>query len=267
LEIIYGGAKSGMAGLLADAALEKGGRVIGVMPEEAIGADNAHADLTEVHPVPSLWDRNRKMADLADAILVLPGGLGTFADLFDMATQPGGELKPCGILNLRNYFDHQLAQLDMAVAEGLMPAAYRRIVLSHSRLDDLLRLLALWQGPTPERRAHEKRKIVVPHKHFQNSEWYWFYEHEMKELDDRRRLGLEMRTGLLDGKTYGYREIAGRLDLTTGERVRQLQNSALRKCREQREPAERQRVFERRPAVEPERWKQVIEEFTRGPLL
>ncbi len=120
--LVYGGAKSGIMGLIADTTLALGGRVIGVMPEHLVNREVAHRGLSELHIVKTLEERKAKMAALADAFVALPGGIGTLDELFEMLTWSQLELhfKPSGLLNVDGYYDHLIAFLKRAEDDGLI---------------------------------------------------------------------------------------------------------------------------------------------------
>jgi hypothetical protein len=106
-QLVYGGGKSGLMGLLADAALESGAHVVGVIPNALVEKEWAHRECTELHIVDTMHDRKRMMAERADVFLTLPGGIGTFEEFFEVWTwrQLGYHDKPIGILNVAGYYD------------------------------------------------------------------------------------------------------------------------------------------------------------------
>jgi len=138
--LVYGGAKVGLMGMLADAVLAGGGQVIGVIPEALIAREIAHSGLTELRVVSSMHERKALMAELADVFIVLPGGFGTLDELSEMVTwtQLGLHGKPCGLLNVEGFYDALLSFLDNAVAEGFIKREHRSIVLSDENPDMLL---------------------------------------------------------------------------------------------------------------------------------
>lgn len=150
--IVYGGAGTGLMGAVADAALAAGGRVTGVIPTEI--EELAHPGLSELKIVGSMHERKALMASLAAAFLALPGGLGTFEEVLEAATwsQLGLHAKPCGVLNVRGYFDPLLALLDRAVSDGFVSPGHRRIVLAGTAVEGLLGQLADW-SPPPSKHA------------------------------------------------------------------------------------------------------------------
>jgi hypothetical protein len=129
--LVYGGSARGLMGAAADAALAAGGEAIGVIPEALLGLETYHRDLTELHIVGSMHERKAKMAELADAFIALPGGIGTLEELLEVTTwsKLGIHAKPCGVLNVRGYFDPLGAMLDATVSEGFMAAEYREILI------------------------------------------------------------------------------------------------------------------------------------------
>lgn len=141
---IYGGGHVGMMGALADAALGAGGRVVGVIPQHLMRPEVAHQNLDELLVVASMHERKRTMAERADAFVVLPGGYGTFEEMFEMVTWLQLELqaKPVGLLNVEGYFDHLLAFLRHGAAEGFIRAEHRDLLLVDVTPEALLERLA-----------------------------------------------------------------------------------------------------------------------------
>jgi uncharacterized protein (TIGR00730 family) len=120
--LVYGGGRVGLMGILADAVLEAGGTVIGVIPEPLATKEVAHIGLTELHVVADMHQRKSLMARRADAFLTLPGGIGTLEEFFETLSWAalGLHQKPLGILNIAGYFDPLIALLDHAVAERFL---------------------------------------------------------------------------------------------------------------------------------------------------
>jgi len=121
-QLVYGGGNSGLMGVMANAALAAGGRVVGVIPHALVERECAKLDCTELHVVENMHERKRMMAERADAFLALPGGIGTFEELFEVWTwrQLGYHDKPVGLLNLGGYYDALLAFLQSSVDHGFM---------------------------------------------------------------------------------------------------------------------------------------------------
>ncbi len=150
--IVYGGGNVGLMGALADAALDAGGDVVGVIPEHLVSKELAHrgVDLRIVH---SMHERKALMADLADAFVALPGGYGTFEEFCEVLTwsQLGLHSKPCGLLNVDGYYDGLLGLVDHAVAEGFVRPQSRELVLVDNDAARLLERLETWEPPALER--------------------------------------------------------------------------------------------------------------------
>jgi uncharacterized protein (TIGR00730 family) len=133
LGLVYGGGRVGLMGAVADAALEAGGRVVGVIPEALARKEITHGGLTELHVVAGMHERKALMAARSAGFLALPGGLGTFEELFEIVTWSvlGLHQKPMGLLNVDGYYDPLLALLDHAVAERFIrPAHLASLVVS-----------------------------------------------------------------------------------------------------------------------------------------
>lgn len=147
ISLIYGGAKAGLMGALADAALEAGGEVIGVIPGHLVAREIGHAGLTKMHVVGSMHERKALMSDLSDAFLALPGGFGTFEEFCEALTwsQLGLHQKPCGLLNVDDYYSPLLQMFDHAVAERFLKAENRGMVLSHAEIPQLIELMQRWR--------------------------------------------------------------------------------------------------------------------------
>ncbi len=130
--LVYGGASIGIMGALADGLLARGGEVTGVIPEVLKTKEIAHPHLTELHVVSNMHDRKKLMYDLSDGFLVLPGGMGTLDELFEILTwrQLGFHRKPIALLNVNGYYNHLLAFLDHAVAQGLVKGSDRTLLFA-----------------------------------------------------------------------------------------------------------------------------------------
>lgn len=125
--LVYGGGRLGLMGIVADAALQAGGQVIGVIPRMLIERELAHPNLTRQHVVNTMHERKTLMAELSDGFIGLPGGMGTFDELVEIVTwaQLGLHTKPVILANVENYFAPLYAMLDNAVAEGFVTAESR----------------------------------------------------------------------------------------------------------------------------------------------
>jgi uncharacterized protein (TIGR00730 family) len=149
IELVYGGAHVGLMGVVADSALEGGGRVVGVIPQSLVDREIAHPGLSDLRVVDSMHERKAQMAELADAFVALPGGVGTLEELFEVYTwnQLGLHAKPLGLFNVRGYFDGLVRFLDHAVAERFVTPAHRAMLLVGEDLGELLDGLAGWEAP------------------------------------------------------------------------------------------------------------------------
>ncbi len=145
--LVYGGGSVGLMGVIADAVLAHGGEVIGVIPRALFPREIAHPNLTELHDVQSMHERKSLMAELSDGFIALPGGFGTFDELFEMATwvQVGLHTKPIGLLNVENYFAPVLAQMELAVKEGFLVPHYASLLMRSESPSDLLDTLATFR--------------------------------------------------------------------------------------------------------------------------
>src|SRR2546423_12186279 len=132
LGLVYGGASVGLMGVIADTVLARGGEVIGVIPRALFRREVAHDHLTTLHEVGSMHERKALMADLSDGFIALPGGFGTFDELFEITTwaQLGLHTKPIGLLNVAGYFTPLLTMVSHAVTEGFLPPNHAHILLN-----------------------------------------------------------------------------------------------------------------------------------------
>ena len=147
--LIYGGGKTGLMGAVADGVLSAGGEVIGVIIPSMNTKALAHDGLTRMDVTPSMHARKARMHELADAYIAMPGGFGTFDELFETITwaQTGAHEKPVGILNVKDYFDPLLAAIDHAVKEGFIFAEHRKALSYESDPNKLLDAMALYEHP------------------------------------------------------------------------------------------------------------------------
>jgi uncharacterized protein (TIGR00730 family) len=144
LRVIYGGAQVGTMGALADAVLAAGGEIVGVIPAHLVAAEIAHPGLSDLRVVGSMHERKALMAELSDAFIALPGGLGTLEEFAEIATwaQLGLHSKPTGLLNLLGYYDDLLRFLDHGTAERFLRPDHRELIIARPDPADLLAALA-----------------------------------------------------------------------------------------------------------------------------
>jgi uncharacterized protein (TIGR00730 family) len=153
LSLVYGGGRVGLMGLIADEVLNAGGRAIGVIPELLLAKEVGHTDLTELIVVPDMHERKKKMADLADAFVAMPGGVGTFEEFFEVYTwaQLGYHQKPVGLLDINGYYDPMMAMLRHTVEEGFMRASLLDMIQVAADPVEMLTKLERYTPP-----AHDK---------------------------------------------------------------------------------------------------------------
>ena len=142
--LVYGGGRAGLMGRVADAALAAGAQVVGVIPQALMGRELGHRGLAELIVVDTMHERKRLMAERSDAFVALPGGIGTFEELFEVWTwlQLGYHDKPVGLLNAAGYYDTLLTFLGQSVARGFVPTAQHALLQVATDADALLNALA-----------------------------------------------------------------------------------------------------------------------------
>jgi uncharacterized protein (TIGR00730 family) len=147
--LVYGGAAVGLMGALADAARGAGGEVIGVIPQSLVEHEIAHTGLDDLRIVGSMHERKALMAELSDAFIALPGGIGTFEELFEVWTwaQLGSHTKPCALLNIQNFYDRLLAFLDHVVAEAFLRPVHRNMLIVEQDAGALIEELRHYEPP------------------------------------------------------------------------------------------------------------------------
>ncbi|GHB19822.1 cytokinin riboside 5'-monophosphate phosphoribohydrolase [Pseudovibrio japonicus] len=148
--LVYGGAEVGLMGIVADAALEAGGEVVGVLPEALAVKELAHKSLTSLHIVGSMHERKAMMADMSDAFVALPGGLGTMEELFEVWTwgQLGYHKKPCALYNANGFYGRMLAYLDFIQEEAFMKKTHRDMLVVGDNPAQLLDQIETYEAPS-----------------------------------------------------------------------------------------------------------------------
>lgn len=144
IDLVYGGGKLGLMGVIADTVLESGGKVYGVIPEMLRSHEVAHTGLTELHIVDNMHQRKAKMTELTDAFVAIPGGIGTLDELFEAWTWNalGYHAKPFGLLNVDGYWNSLTDFLDNVAGQGFMSEARREQLVVSDDMDDVLDQLA-----------------------------------------------------------------------------------------------------------------------------
>jgi len=142
-QLVYGGGRAGLMGIVADAALAAGATVVGVIPASLMERELGHAGLTELHVVETMHERKQMMAERSDAFIALPGGLGTFEELFEVWTwrQLGYHDKPLGLLNIDGYYDALLEFIDKTMTSGFVAQAQRDLLEVGTNASELLQRL------------------------------------------------------------------------------------------------------------------------------
>lgn len=160
LAVVFGGGRFGLMGELAAAAMEAGGSVVGVIPDALVEKEGRHPDLSRLEVVGSMHARKARMAELADAFVSLPGGLGTLEETCEMLTwaQLGFHRKPCGLLNVGGYFDSLIDFFERSVEEGFVDVADRDLLHVESEPGSLLRACRE-RRPAARRRLLEREEL------------------------------------------------------------------------------------------------------------
>jgi hypothetical protein len=147
-QLVYGGGRAGLMGEVANATLDAGGRVIGVIPRALVEREHAHRGCTELHVVETMHERKRLMAEHSDAFIALPGGIGTFEELFETWTwrQLGYHNKPLGLLNQDGYYDAMLTFIRHSITSGFMDEFQWNLIDTDGDADSLLKRLVTAAG-------------------------------------------------------------------------------------------------------------------------
>lgn len=153
IRLIYGGAKVGLMGRVADGVLQHGGEVTGVLPVFLSAKEIAHAGLTEMILVDSMHERKMKMSELADGFIALPGGMGTMEELCEILTwsQLGLHRKPAGVLNVNGFYDSMLKLFAHMVTEGFLKEKHQHMLLHADKANILLTRMQQYQAPQVEK--------------------------------------------------------------------------------------------------------------------
>ena len=138
--LVYGGGNVGLMGVVADAALERGGHVTGVIPDALVSQEVAHRGLSDLRVVQSMHERKATMAELSDGFIAMPGGIGTMEEFFEVLSwaQLGLHNKPCGLLNIGGYYDHLIRFMNHAVDQEFLKPKHRQLLLVEKEPDRLL---------------------------------------------------------------------------------------------------------------------------------
>ena len=147
--LVYGGAAVGLMGAIANAVQHAGGEVIGVIPKTLVDREVAHTGLNDLRVVGSMHERKAMMAELSDAFIAMPGGIGTLEEIFEVWTwtQLGNHSKPCGLLNVDGFYDRMMLFLDHVVDQEFLKPVHRTMLLKADTPDCLLDLLSQYEVP------------------------------------------------------------------------------------------------------------------------
>ncbi len=161
IELVYGGGNVGLMGIVADSCLAAGGKVVGVIPRALLEWEVGHEGLTRLEGVDSMHTRKARMAELADGFIALPGGLGTFEELFEILTwaQLGFHNKPVGLLNTEGYYLPLIQMLDRGVSEGFMKSENRGLLQVDENLFALLRSMGQHHPPAVSKRIRDEKQL------------------------------------------------------------------------------------------------------------
>ena len=166
IELVYGGGNIGLMGAVADACLEAGGTVVGVIPQALMGKEVAgcpvdHRALTRLEVVDSMHTRKARMAELAEGFIALPGGFGTFEEFCEILTwgQLGFHAKPMGLLNVNGFYDPLLAMFDRAVADGFLRLQNRAMALADRDIEGLLAAMAAYRAEPVSKWLKEEKQL------------------------------------------------------------------------------------------------------------
>ena len=161
MTIVFGGSGVGLMGILADTALEAGGRVIGVIPQLLMEKEVGHPSLTEMHVVRSMHERKQRMAELSDGFIALPGGMGTLEEFFEALTwnQLGYHAKPCGLLDVNGFYATLSAHLDLMVRQGFVVREHREMILMADTPAALLDAFATYKPPHVDKWIENKKAL------------------------------------------------------------------------------------------------------------
>lgn len=152
ITLVYGGGKVGLMGAVADAALAAGGKVTGVMPQDLVDQEIAHRGLTDLRVVNSMHERKLAMAELSDAFLCLPGGPGTFEEIFEQWTWAllGIHAKPCGFVNVAGYYDLMRQTIQHMADNGFIGQAYVDMLVYADSTEEALERFRTYAAPPPK---------------------------------------------------------------------------------------------------------------------
>ena len=153
INLVYGGTNKGLMGILANSAIEKGAHVTGVITERLKAKKQVHPNLSMIETYPTMQSRKARMIELADACIMMPGGIGTLEEFMEVWTlnQLGETSKPLGVLNIDNYFGNLIAFIEHMIAESFLPSAHRNGIVVNPDPEELINLLVKFSPVTVEK--------------------------------------------------------------------------------------------------------------------
>ena len=153
INLVYGGTNKGLMGILANSAIEKGAHVTGVITERLKAKNQVHPNLSMIETYPTMQSRKARMIELADACIMMPGGIGTLEEFMEVWTlnQLGETSKPLGVLNIDNYFGNLIAFIEHMIVERFLPSAHRNGIVVNPDPEELINLLVKFSPVTVEK--------------------------------------------------------------------------------------------------------------------
>ena len=159
--LVYGGGRSGLMGTVADSALAFGGQVIGVIPQNLVDAELAHPHLSELYVVKDMHERKTKMSELSDGFIALPGGAGTWEEIFEQWTwaQLGIHLKPCAFLNVEGFYDDLFKFIQLSTDKGFTKDRFTDALICSESITDIIIQFEKFVAPEPKWGAQERQQL------------------------------------------------------------------------------------------------------------
>lgn len=161
--LVYGGGKSGLMGVVADSAIQAGGKVVGVIPEVLVHKELAHPGLSQLYVVKDMHERKLKMSELSDAFVAMPGGSGTLEEIFEQWTwaQLGIHLKPCAFLNVNGFYDHLIQFIHVTTEKGFTHQRFDDRLITSESIQDILAQFETFVAPEPKWGMVEAPKEMI----------------------------------------------------------------------------------------------------------
>ncbi|MEC1698657.1 TIGR00730 family Rossman fold protein [Bacillus velezensis] len=155
--LVYGGSRVGLMGTVADALMAGGGKAVGVMPSGLFSGEVVHQNLTELIEVSGMHERKAKMSELADGYIAMPGGFGTYEELFEVLcwAQIGIHQKPIGLYNVNGYFEPMMKMVKYSIQEGFSNESHLKLIHSSSRADELIEQMNRYTYPILDKKWRE----------------------------------------------------------------------------------------------------------------